>query len=144
MRDKDAAEFGTIVDALVGARCQRSLATNSIILRFEAEQDPSGHRYIWIDPPWTLSEGDREIATSSGYTQAGFEEWSELFHPLDSTVLQAWREDGAGGTEFVFSHGYRLVVPRANEPAFEDSWYVHWYAGEATTGATGRDTTQGI
>jgi hypothetical protein len=134
MRDRDAEEFGAIVDALVGDRCERSLATNSIKLRFGADQDPRGGRYIWIDPPWTFWEGDREITSSFAYDAARFHAWSEVFQPLDSTVLEAWEEDGAGGSVFVFAHGYRLVVPRKHEPVSEDAWYVHWYAAESFRG----------
>jgi hypothetical protein len=40
MRDEDGAEFGAIVDSLVGARCEGTLATNTIKLRFNTEEDP--------------------------------------------------------------------------------------------------------
>jgi hypothetical protein len=120
MRDKDAAEFGAIVDSLVGGRCERTLATNTIKLRFNTEQDPRGRQYIWIDPPWALFEGDRGVTTSADYDEGHFAAWIELLQPMDSTLLEAWHEDDSGGSVFVFSHGYRLVVPHVL-PRLEDS-----------------------
>ena len=113
MRDKDAAEFGAIVDSLVGGRCERTLATNTIKLRFNTQQDPRGRQYIWIDPPWALFEGDRGVTTSADYDEGHFAAWIELLQPMDSTLLEAWHEDDSGGSVFVFSHGYRLVVPHS-------------------------------
>jgi hypothetical protein len=132
MRDKDAAEFGAIVDRLVGLHCERTLATNTIKLHFNTE-GPRGGQYIWIDPPWVLYEGDREVTTSTDYDDSHFLAWSELFQPLNSTLLEAWHEDDSGGSVFVFSHGYRLFVPHVLEPGFEYSWYVHWYATESAS-----------
>jgi hypothetical protein len=102
MRDKDAAEFGAIVDSLVGHRCERTLATNTIKLHFNTEESPGDGQYIWIDPPWFLYEGEREVTTSTDYDDRHFLAWSELFQPLNSTLLEAWQEDDSGGSVFVF------------------------------------------
>lgn len=128
MSDRDAAEFSPVVEGLVGSVCERTLATNSIKLRFKTEDDPRGEAYIWIDPPWAFLEGDRLITTSDDYDDEDFAEWSQLFRPLDRTVFQEWRQAEDAGTVFMFSNGFRILVPEIDQPPFEDAWYVHWYA----------------
>jgi hypothetical protein len=125
--DADAAEYGTIVDSLVGCSCERTLATNSIKLRFPGEGQRD-RAYIWIDPPWALVVGEEEVATSARYDDAHFQEWSALFQPLDSTVLESWRADERRGTVFTFKTGHKLLVPLVAGPPEGDAWNVHWYA----------------
>jgi hypothetical protein len=124
----DAEEFGKIVDKLVGCECERSLATNSIKLRFKTRIDPRGKQYIWIDPPWQR-HGPIGLATSSAeYDDARFEEWSAYFAPLDRTVLTSWRVTNDRGVVFEFVNGYRSILPPSSGKRRKEDWYSHWYA----------------
>jgi hypothetical protein len=81
VRDKDAAKFGAIVEGLVGSACEPILATNSIKFIFDADEDPRGRAYIWIDPPWGLFRDAAEVTSSAVYNDApdDYANWRTLF-----------------------------------------------------------------
>jgi hypothetical protein len=124
----DVDEFGMIVTNLVGKGFERTLATNSIKLRFGTAVDPRGDHYIWIDPPWVLYGPDGPITHSGEYNEEGFKEWSQLFTPLNSNTLTAWKVLGDAGVVFYFATGHSLLVPSVGAQRPEDRWYTHWYA----------------
>lgn len=125
---RDAEEFGAVVDALVGRRCARSLATDSIKLRFGVERDPRGTHYVWIDPPWALYAGDALVTTSEGYDPEAFAAWSRLLAPLDDDVLAGWTHSDDGAASFAFASGCRIELPPHAERREPDGWYTRWYA----------------
>ena len=131
MKDRDAKEFGNIVNMLVGKACNRTLAVNSLKFRFSTHSDPKGRQYIWIDPPWSLFKGPRKITASIDYTESGFLEWSGLFSPLDKTKLVSWSTD-EHGTTFRFAEDLRIVVPLDRKKRSKEDWYDHWYARDKT------------
>lgn len=51
--------------SLVATRCVRTLAGNSIALRFGFQDDPEGTCYLWIVPPWRLMLGDGFVMGSA-------------------------------------------------------------------------------
>ncbi|MFM7148664.1 MAG: hypothetical protein ACKO23_02360 [Gemmataceae bacterium] len=61
------AELLTALRSLVGKPCERSLATNSLKLRFDGAPGEKGRAYIWIDPPWRLSLAGRFITGSADW-----------------------------------------------------------------------------
>ena len=127
MATRDAEEFGTIVDGLVGHECERTLATNSIKLRFDTEVDPRGLRYIWIEPRWYLKHGDSVVTSSDDYTNEMFREWQRHFAPLNRTTFVGW-EGRDDGTAFRFSDNYTIFVPAGYDGRDETNWFDSWYA----------------
>ena len=98
--------------SLRGKSCERSLATNSLKLRFDGDPGEKGRAYIWIDPPWRLSLAGRFITGSADWpvwdgveepevNRPLWDEWCALFDPLNNT---------AGLCPFVFksAHGFHL------------------------------------
>ena len=130
--NSDAEQYGAIVDALVGEMCERSLATNSVKLRFETADEPGGRQYIWIDPPWVFLSNGQEVTTSRDYHDDTFEEWSTLFEPLNQTTFTDWGIDGEGSTVFRFNGGYAIALPAVADERESGGWYLRWYARDAT------------
>ena len=129
MATRDAEEFGSVVDHLVGRACERSLATNSIKFRFDTEVDPKGMRYIWIEPPWTLYRGDSIVTSSGDYSDDTFRAWSRHFEALNRTTFVGW-EGRDDGTIFKFSGECTIFVPAGYANREENGWFDHWYASE--------------
>ena len=84
--------------SLLGKSCERSLATNSLKLRFGSESGEKGRFYIWIDPPWRLSLAGRFITGSADWpvwdgveepeiNRPLWEAWCTLLDPLNRTTL---------------------------------------------------------
>jgi hypothetical protein len=84
--------------SLLGKSCERSLATNSLKLRFGGVPGEKGRAYIWIDPPWRLSLAGRFITGSADWpvwdgvekpevNRPLWEAWCALFDPLNRTTL---------------------------------------------------------
>jgi hypothetical protein len=130
---RDAQEFGPIVDAIVGKAFERSLAVNSIKLRFGTQSDLKGTHYIRVDPPWEFHDPDGIVTTSDEYTDEGFTEWCRLFDPINSGVLESWTETADGVVVFRFKNGYSIFPPNSSDSRDEDEWYSHWYAADRIT-----------
>ena len=84
--------------SLVGVSCQRSLATNSLMLRFDFREWEKGRAYVWIDPPWRLSQNGRFVTGSGDWPvwdgveqpevhRPLWEAWCGLLDPLSDTTL---------------------------------------------------------
>lgn len=84
--------------SLVRMSCRRSLATNSLMLRFDFREREKGRAYVWIDPPWRLSHNGRFVTGSADrpawdgvaepeVNRPLWEAWCALFDPLDRTTL---------------------------------------------------------
>ena len=109
----------TALQSLLGTSCERSLATNSLKLRFDGAPG-EGRAYIWIDPPWRLSLSGRFITGSADWpvwdgveepevNRPLWEAWCALFDPLNRTALV----DVAVGSQFAeltleFETGHRI------------------------------------
>jgi hypothetical protein len=107
----DVEEYGSIVEKLIGAGFERSLAVDCIKLRFRTDLDPRGLHHIWIDPPWELRGPNGDAITSSlDYSDEGFEEWSKLFEPLNKGVLKNWYSKPDWATSFLFENQYSLFL----------------------------------
>ena len=130
----DSEEYGGIVEELIGEEFERSLAANSLKLRFgTTEAGPKGTHYIWIDPPWEFW-GPNGLITKSVYPPADkFEEWSELFNPINAAVLHSMHASPEGVVEFRLSGEYRILLPAGHDSREDDDWYGHWYAHNCTT-----------
>jgi hypothetical protein len=85
--------------SLLRVPCARSLATNSIILRFDTRADPGGRAYLWIDPPWRLTASGLLVTGSMDWpTWDGVEDeevnrplweaWCAHFDPLSGAELE--------------------------------------------------------
>ncbi len=130
----DAEKFGAIVDTLIGKVCERSLACNSIKLRFNTQEDPRGEQYIWIDPPWDFFCRDQLITSSEEYLyENDLDSWFNLFEPLDKSTLVKWYyRPGKDLVLFIFEDNYVIRLFQMNEDD-SDSWYKHWYARDKVT-----------
>jgi len=124
----DAEQYGSIVNRLIGKPCERTLAANSIKIRFGTDKDPRGIQYLWIDPPWRFEFRGQCITASFNYDDDSFSQWSQLFSPLNRTVFRSWEIKQDGTTVFSFDRGYKLVLPLNETSIEEDDWYHHWYA----------------
>ena len=129
-------EYGAIVNRLVGQECERTLACNSLKLRFNVDRDFRGDQYIWIDPPWDLERGNIHITSSQEYSDDRFDAWSELLNPLNRTKFISWEQKASGATIFNFTGDYSLHLPPDYEQD-EDYWYDHWYARDKSTEQSG-------
>ena len=129
MSTEDAREFGPIVTRLVGRECERTIAINTIKLRFGTESDPRGDSYIWVDPPWQLYSGKHLVTSSDEYDESTFVEWGCLFDPLNNVRFTGY-EPGESAVVLSFENGYRIVIPHVGETRNDDDWYAHWYASE--------------
>ncbi|WP_144401624.1 hypothetical protein [Isoalcanivorax pacificus] len=120
--DKDVK----IINGFVGRLCERTLACNSIKLRFAGKKE-----YIWIDPPWTLHGLSGCVADSSEYpgVTPEFEVWCACLNPLDRVRLTSV-EYSKGCLVLGFSNDYQLIVPPSLGEVAEDDFYHHWYASE--------------
>jgi hypothetical protein len=127
MDSEDAREFGVIVNELVGRECERTLAVNSIKLRFQTEREPRGDYYIWIDPPWRLISNGVLVTSSADYDETAFLEWSRLLDPLNRVQFIGWSNKSTE-TIFTFANGHSLVVPVTRRARKADDWYTKWYA----------------
>lgn len=125
MSQRDIDQNHEIVRSFEGSRCFATLATNSIKFRI-GDPDKKG-RYIWIDPPWIFFHAGSEITSSETYSEDTFREWCKLFEPLRDTVLEKFTEDECASVTFIFSSGYRLLIPDHGIRE-KDSDYDHWYA----------------
>ena len=113
-----------IINAFVGRDCERTLACNSIKLRF-AEKG----QYIWIDPPWFLDNSSGTVMRSDEYPgDAGeFEEWSEGMNPLNYVRLTSF-EYRRGSLVLSFNTEHKLIVPPSLAEVTQEDFYHHWYA----------------
>ena len=84
--------------SLIGMQCRRSLATNSLMLRFDFREKAKGRAYIWIDPPWRLTLAGRLVTGSTDWpvwdgveqpevNRPLWEAWCGLLDPLDDATL---------------------------------------------------------
>lgn len=129
MSIQDAQEFGPIVEQLLGQTFERTLAANSLKLRFGTQIHPKGTHYIWIDPPWNFLGPDGLIAQSSHeYTKETFGQWAQKFLPIDHNTLTSWSMDEDGTVRFIFATGHSLVLPSTSDERDPENWYAHWYA----------------
>ncbi|HEY6529980.1 MAG TPA: hypothetical protein VIZ65_14925 [Cellvibrionaceae bacterium] len=114
-----------IIEEFIGKECERTLACNSLKIRF-GEKSP----YIWIDPPWDLYCGEELLASSSRYPEANdeFQRYSDTLSPLDKNKLVNFEYTSEHGLVLHFLHGFRLYVPTTSEAVDGDDFYHHWYA----------------
>ncbi len=136
--------------SLVGIPCQRSLATNSIKLSFDFREREKGRAYIWIDPPWRLTEHGIYVTSSADWpvwdgkeepeiNRVLWECWCSLFDPINSTTLA---EVIVGAPlpdlRLRFNSGHEIEV-FGNR--IEDYW---WYFRDRVTGEIFEAGSSGI
>ena len=128
----DGIEEIKLLHELLGQECKRTLACNSLKLRFGCDVDETGTSYIWIDPPWTFQSGINTITSSEDYPGDNdtFDTWSTLLNPINDTTLIAFEQSKKGDLLLEFSGGYRIFVPFYPNKDDEDLWYEHWYVGK--------------
>jgi hypothetical protein len=84
--------------SLIGVTCERSLATNSLKLRFDCVRSDKGRAYVWIEPPWRLTLDGQLVTGSADWpvwdgvenpevNRPLWEAWCALFNPLNRTTL---------------------------------------------------------
>ena len=114
-----------IIEGFVGKECERTLACNTLKIRF-GEKNP----YIWIDPPWQLFRNEVKITASIDYPEEeeGFRVWSETLNPLNRTVLTKYDYSVKDGLSLYFSNVYRLNAPTTLDVIDAEDFYSHWYA----------------
>ena len=123
-----------IIESLVGASCERTLACNSIKIRFGCETNEKGSSYIWIDAPWEFQTRDKLLTESYDYpsheepnSEERFSKWSSILNPLNKTILKGVIYTAEKELELEFENGYYIYVPYSNVKE-DDEWYEHWYA----------------
>lgn len=118
-------EYLKMIKAFIGKECERTLACNSLKIRF-GEKSP----YIWIDPPWNFYCGDELITSSSSYpaAQEEFHLYSDKLSPLDKTKLINFSYTSENGLDLHFQYGFRVHAPTTSTAVDEDDFYHHWYA----------------
>jgi hypothetical protein len=121
----DREEDLNIVEGFIGKVCERTLACNSLKIRF-GEKSP----YIWLDPPWELWDKEELIASSLGYPESDeeFQSYSSTLNPLNKTKLVNFEHTVKNGLVLHFENGLRLHAPTTLEIIDEDDFYHHWYA----------------
>jgi hypothetical protein len=88
----------TALGSLIGVACERSLATNSLKLRFDCVQSDKRRVYVWMDPPWRLRLGGQLVTGSADWpvwdgvenpevNRPLWEAWCGLLDPLNRTRL---------------------------------------------------------
>ena len=148
--DDGRAALLTALRALLGKSCERSLATNSLKLRFDGAPCEKGLAYIWIDPPWRLSLAGRLITASADWpvwdgvqepdvNRPLWEAWCMLFDPLNRTTLV----DVAVGSQFAdltleFETGHRIDTFGNSGDGY---W---WYYRDRVTGEVFEIGARGI
>ena len=124
-----------IIKSLIGSFCERTIACNSIKLRFGCEISVKGTSYIWIDPPWEFRLNNKVI--TNAYDCPHFEEpdyketfelWCSQFSPLNKAILSNAIFSSNGDLTLEFEHGYNLLVPYEEADPDEEEFYEHWYA----------------
>ena len=136
--------------SLIGKSCERSLATNSLKLRFDGAPGGKGRAYIWIDPPWRLSLDGRFITGSTDWpvwdgvaepeiNRPVWDAWCDLFVPLNRTALV---EVAVGATfadlTLEFETGHRIETFGNGG----DSYW--WYYRDRVTGEVFEVSADGI
>ncbi|MDX8404397.1 MAG: hypothetical protein R8K54_08330 [Mariprofundaceae bacterium] len=120
-----------LIESFVGKECERTLACNSLKLWF-------GHKktYIWVDPPWTLYQGNIELTSSDDCPEEtdAFKKWSKTLNPLNKIRFTAFEHTDDGNLNLTFNHGLKLFVPFSADEPDEEDFYSHWYA------SSGEDT----
>lgn len=131
----DHAEDLEIIDGLIGKPCERSLACNSIKIRFDCDDDYRGTSYIWIDAPWKLQTSTALVTESFDYPHheepdysAKFSKWSSKFGPLNQTLLKGANFTDYKELELEFEGEFFIYVPYCPNQPDDDEWYEHWYA----------------
>jgi hypothetical protein len=92
--------------SLIGFPIKKSLATNSLMLRFDFLESEKGRAYVWIDPPWRYSVNGKIITGSADWPYwDGIENknvnepiwiaWCNLFAPLDEATLVSFEVKNA-------------------------------------------------
>ena len=114
---------------LVCKDCERTLACNSLKMRFGCAVDERGTAYIWIDPPWIFVKDNNIITNSdeSPYDTYEFQEWCELLNPLNKTQLVSFDYLDNGNFALHFSENYSLLMPYSPNEEDDDEDYEHWY-----------------
>lgn len=110
-----------IIESFLGKECERSLACNSLKIRFGEK-----HPYIWIEPPWAFHSNEGTITTSYDYPENDddFYEWSKKFNPINKVIFSSFSYEAEGDFKINFDNGYSIIVPHE----IEDDEYPHWYA----------------
>jgi hypothetical protein len=118
-----------LIKELIGRPCERTLACNSIKLRFGCEKNPKGESYIWIDAPWELQTETELVTESLDYIEegSGFQAWSEKLDPLNEIVFVGFSFTEKKELQLEFEGGYYLYVPYCPNEKDDDDWYEHWY-----------------
>ena len=114
-----------IVGGFIGKECERTLACNSLKIRF-GEKSP----YIWLDPPWELWDNKGLVISSLDYpdVEEEFENYSRYLNPLNRTKLLDFEHTIKNGLALHFQSGFRIFAPTTIEAVDEDDFYHHWYA----------------
>ncbi len=131
--ERDWKAYGDIARRFIGQPLRLSVAANSLSLR--AEVGLPNAQYIWVDPPWSMWQGDKEIANGGQAPEPGdpaydrqFTEFCDRLVDLRDSTLQDVRFIGDDTTEFVFQSGLRLVAWHQAPDSGEQLWYDDWYA----------------
>ncbi len=116
-----------IIDSFIGRKCERTLACNSLKIRF-GEKTP----YIWIEPPWSFEKNQTKVTASIEYPEDEneFTKWSAALDPLNETIFESFKYSVEDGLLLNFINGYSLHAPTTLEAIDEDDFYNHWYASE--------------
>jgi len=131
MKDTDKKQFELLLIKLIGKRCSRTFACNSIKLRFETDNNI---QYIWIDPPWEFFCKNYKITDSyecPHHTEEDyplkFKIWCDRFSPLDSILFINYRFNIKNDLILEFDKAYKIIVPFTIPNPEEELWYSHWY-----------------
>jgi len=138
------------LQSLVGTTCAKTLATNSIKLSFDFENNSRGRAYIWIDPPWRLIGKGSVITGSADWpvwdgrenpevNEPLWQEWCSLFEALNATQLLSFSvADGCPDLCLHFESGHTIETFGNSR---QDYW---WYYSNRMTGDVFEASADGI
>ena len=134
--------------AVLGRKC--SLATNSLMLRFDFRDRAKGRAYLWVEPPWPLTHAGRLVTGSTDWpvwdgveqpevNRPLWEAWCGLFAPLDrSTLAEAVVGKPLPDLRLRFASGHEVEV---FSNSAEGYW---WYYRNRVTGEVFEAGASGI
>lgn len=135
----DREQYESLLQGFVGQICHRTIACNSIKLRFEGIENSAGRGYIWVDPPWSFMHHQQFVTDAylcphyedTDYALR-FQQWCNLFSPLDQSVLTSYEFASDESLSLFFSNSYLLYIPKIEaEPEDVALWYSHWYTSQS-------------
>jgi hypothetical protein len=131
--ERDWKAYGLIAQGFVGQAMRVTVAANS--LKLSPEKPGAAGQYIWIDPPWSMWRGEKELVNGGDapepedpvYDQ-NFRAFCDRVAAIRGVALDDVRFVGDDTTEFLFESELRLIVWHQEVEPGDPRRYDDWYA----------------